>query len=162
MFVLGNSEHLLLEFSKLLKSYALNRVVTDRYALLWPVEQFAHFGISAEQNAETKGLLYVAMLPYLNSARVELLDEPRGIHQICNLERRTVHGGRDAVDHPANGFDDVSNAIAGAISVCAKGGSKYRYDVSMNWVSGPTEDAEKAFAEARMERHIRMYGARRW
>lgn len=111
------------EFSKLLKSYGLSRVVTDKYGLQWPIEQYRRFSISAEQSADPKGALYVNMLPYLNSLRVELLDEPRGINQICALERRTGHGRGEVVDHPPNGFDDVSNAIAGAISVCAKSAS---------------------------------------
>jgi hypothetical protein len=115
------------EFSKLLAAYGCHRVVTDKYALQWPIEQYRRFGITAEQSAEPKGSLYTTMLPYLNSQRVELLDEPRGLAQICALERSTGRGRGDSVDHPPNGFDDISNAIAGAISVCAKLGG-YRPD----------------------------------
>src|SRR5262249_55530975 len=43
------------EFAKLLKSYGLARVITDRYAGAWPVEQFSRFGIFAEPYADPKG-----------------------------------------------------------------------------------------------------------
>ena len=29
------------------------------------------------------------------------------------LERRTSRGGRDSIDHPPSGHDDIANAIAG-------------------------------------------------
>jgi hypothetical protein len=31
------------------------------------------------------------------------------------LERRTTRGGKDSIDHPPGGRDDVANAIAGAV-----------------------------------------------
>ena len=33
-----------------------------------------------------------------------------------SLERRTSRSGRDSIDHPPNGHDDVANAVAGAIA----------------------------------------------
>jgi len=54
-------------------------------------------------------------LPALNSGRVELLDVPRLVGQLCGLERRTARGGRDTIDHPPGGRDDVANAVAGAV-----------------------------------------------
>jgi hypothetical protein len=35
--------------------------------------------------------------------------------QFLGLERRATRGGRDTVDHPRGGHDDVSNAVAGAL-----------------------------------------------
>jgi hypothetical protein len=57
--------------------------------------------------------MYLAFLPMLNSKRVQLLDHPRLIAQLCRLERRTACGGRDSVDHPPTQHDDVVNAVAG-------------------------------------------------
>ena len=142
------------EFSKLLKAYGLSRVITDKYGLQWPVEQYKRFGIIAEQSAEPKGSLYVELLPYLNSARVELLDEPRGINQICSLERRTGRGRGEIIDHPPNGFDDVANAIAGAINICAKRGG---YDPS--WGCGNEEEPEVDIEEARRQRITKVFGS---
>jgi hypothetical protein len=60
--------------------------------------------------------------PMLNSGRVALLDNPKLIAQLCNLERRTARGtGRDIVDHPPNAHDDLINAAAGAICMANLG-----------------------------------------
>ena len=138
------------EFSKCLKSYRLSKVITDKFGLQWPIEQYRRFGITAEQSAEPKGTLYVELLPYLNSARVELLDEPRGINQICSLERRTGRGRSEIIDHPPTGFDDVANAIAGAVSLCAKR-SGYRLEALADW-----EDEEDAAVDTEAERRRRF------
>jgi hypothetical protein len=63
-----------------------------------------------------KSDLYRDLLPLLNSGRVELLDHPRLVTQLCGLERRTARGGRDSVDHRPGGHDDVANAVAGAVA----------------------------------------------
>ena len=46
-----------------------------------------------------KAELYGMALPLINSGRVELLDHPRLVAQLCGLERRTAWGGRDTIDH---------------------------------------------------------------
>jgi hypothetical protein len=74
-------------------------------------------GRGHEQNAEPKSTLYTNMLQLLNS-RVELLDEPRSIAQLCSLERRTARSGRDSIDHPPGGHDDLINAVAGVAVGC--------------------------------------------
>jgi len=51
----------------------------------------------------------------LNSTRVELLDNPRLISQLLNLERRTSSAGRDSVDHPPSSHDDIVNSACGAL-----------------------------------------------
>ena len=105
------------EFATLLKSYGVSQISGDRFANVWPVEVFAKVGITYEQNAEPKSTLYTNMLPLLNS-RVELLDEPRWIAQLCSLERRTARGGRNSIDHPPGGHDDLINAVAGVAVGC--------------------------------------------
>jgi hypothetical protein len=83
----------------------------------------------AEQN---KSQLYVELLPRINARTIRLLDHPGAINQICMLERRTVRGGRDSIDHPPNTHDDLANAIAG---LCGCTRRKYRYADHMDWVS---------------------------
>ena len=68
---------------------------------------------------KAKSDLYVAMLPLLNSRRVELLDHPRLLNQLIGLERRTARSGKDSIDHPPGGRDDVINACAGALMLAA-------------------------------------------
>jgi len=94
--------------------------------------------------------------PYLNSCRVELLDEQRGVNQICALERRTGRGRGEIIDHPPNGFDDVANAIAGAVSLCAKR-SGYNLEGLAGW--GDKEDEVVDINEERRKRIIKVFGS---
>ena len=103
-----------LEFSAALKSYGIGSVQSDKYAGSWVVESLAAQGIRCEQSAEPKSSLYTNLLPLLNSNRIELLDHPRLVAQLCGLERRTARGGRDSIDHAPGGHDDLANAVAGA------------------------------------------------
>jgi hypothetical protein len=69
-----------------------------------------------EVSERSKSEIYVDLLPLLNSRRIELLDHPKLTGQLCALERRTVRGsGRDVIDHPPGGHDDLVNSAAGAL-----------------------------------------------
>src|SRR5208282_6276088 len=87
------------EFATLFKAYAIRTIAGDRYAGLWPVEQFSKFGIVYEQSAEPKSTLYLNLLPLINSGRIRLLDQQKSVNQLLGLERRTARGGRDSIDH---------------------------------------------------------------
>jgi hypothetical protein len=108
------------DFSYTLKSYGVRKVIGDRYAGLWPVEQFARFDIEYEQSAAPKSELYLTLLALLNSRRIELVDNQRLAAQLCSLERRTARGGKDSIDHPPGGMDDCANAIAGLSAICTE------------------------------------------
>jgi hypothetical protein len=112
------------EFSALLKTYRLHNVVGDRYGGEWPAERFRVHGIKYEASEKTKSQLYGEVLPLINAGRVELLDHPRLIAQLCGLERRTARGGRDSIDHTPGGHDDVANVGAGALVAAAGRPSK--------------------------------------
>src|SRR5439155_9849479 len=83
------------EYAAALKSYGVTKVQADKYAGQWVVEAFTKHGITCEQSAEPKSVIYGNVLPLLNSQRVELLDYPRLQAQLLGLERRTARGGRD-------------------------------------------------------------------
>jgi hypothetical protein len=105
------------EFAETFKSYGITRIQGDRYAGQWPREAFERHGIDYVASARPKSELYQALLPRLNAAQIDLLDNARLVNQICNLERRTARGGRDSIDHPPNAHDDVCNAVAGLASM---------------------------------------------
>lgn len=107
-------------FAEALRPYDVRRVVGDRYAGEWPREAFRRQGITYEPAEHTKSQLYGELQPLLNSAGVELLDEPRLVAQLCGLERRTAWAGRDSIDHGPGGHDDVINAAAGALVLAAR------------------------------------------
>ena len=87
------------------------RVISDKFAGLWPIEEMARHGILVEPSARPKSELYAELLPVINTGRVELLDHARTVAQLCALERRTGRG-RDSIDHPPNAHDDCCNATA--------------------------------------------------
>jgi len=106
------------EFAKLLKSYGISRVTGDRYAGQWCAQAFQKRGITYEPCDTPKSGLYVDLLPKLNSKTIRLPDIPKLVNQIAALERRTSRGGKDSIDHPPAGHDDVANAVAG-LAHCA-------------------------------------------
>jgi hypothetical protein len=109
-------EQVVAEFCELLKRYNVYKVSGDRYAGLWPSEQFAKRNITYEPASRSASDLYRDALPLLNSQTAELLDHPVLVAQLCSLERRTSRVGRDAITHPPHGHDDVANAVAGVLT----------------------------------------------
>jgi hypothetical protein len=106
------------EFASSLKRYGVSAITGDKYAGEWPREQFRNFGVSYEQSARPKSDLYRDLLAMLNSGQVELLNSPRLLLQLQSLERRTSRAGRDSIDHPPSGKDDLANVAAGALLAC--------------------------------------------
>ncbi len=109
------------EMAGVLKSYGLRRVTGDRYAGAWPEQEFSKHGITYEAAPKDKSSLYLELLPLVLSGRVELLDIRQLFNELRNLVRRTRSAGRDLVDHPPRGQDDLANSVAGA---CAQVGAE--------------------------------------
>jgi hypothetical protein len=120
------------QFAALMKSYRVTRATGDKYGGLWPTERFAAHDVTYEACAEPKSSLYQNMLPLLNAKRLDLLDSPRLMAQICGLERRVSRAGRDSIDHGPTGHDDIANAVAGCASVLASASSYWANDLA--WV----------------------------
>jgi hypothetical protein len=114
-------DDVVLEFTALLKSYGVRSVTGDRYAGEWPRERFRVHGIEYVVAERPKSDLYRDLLPALNAHRVELLDHPRLVAQLCGLERRTARGGRDSIDHAPGGHDDMANCVAGVVGLTMSG-----------------------------------------
>jgi hypothetical protein len=141
------------EFSKLLKSYRISSIQGDKYAGVWPVEQFSRFGIRYEQSAAPKSDLYIGLLPLINSRRIELLDDPRLLNQLIGLERRTGRGGRESIDHAPGAHDDIANVIAGLAAIIHGRYSGYSlYGAAFSLDDDDGEDETKA-RQARDERY---------
>ena len=100
------------EFSALLKSYGISRVIGDRYGGMWPRERFAVHGIEYVVADKTASDFYLELLPVLNSGRAELLDHQRLVAQLCHLERSAARSGKEHIGHAPNAHDDVINAAA--------------------------------------------------
>ena len=102
------------QFAEVLRQYQVWTVYGDRYAGEWCREPFIQRNVGYEISERAKSDIYRDFLPLLNSRAVALLDHRRMRQQFLALERRTTRGGRDSIDHPPGGHDDVANAVAGA------------------------------------------------
>ena len=108
-------EDVVAEFTAVLRTYGITRIIGDRYGGQWPRQRFQEHGITYEPSARAKSDLYIDFLPLLNAKRVELLEMPRMSAQLVGLERRTARSGRDSVDHSPGGHDDLVNVVAGVL-----------------------------------------------
>jgi len=107
------------EFAATIKAYGLSTATSDRYAGSWPTEAFRKVGVTVTPSERNRSDIYLAALPMIMSAQVELLDLPRLLKQLGGLERRTARGGKDSVDHAPRQHDDVANSACGALVLVA-------------------------------------------
>jgi hypothetical protein len=103
------------DFVTTMARYHIHSVTGDRYGAEWTREAFQKLGITYRAAELTRSELYLEMLPMLTAGQCELLDNQRFVRQLLSLERRTSRLGRDSVDHPPSGHDDLANAAAGAL-----------------------------------------------
>ncbi len=109
------------------KRYKISSVTGDAYGGEWPRDPLKKGGINYVLSEKTRSELYLDFLPVVNSAQCELLDmdhHRKAMNQFTNLERRVGRTGRDSVDHPPGGHDDVANGIAGVMVGCKAGGAQ--------------------------------------
>jgi hypothetical protein len=109
------------EMAGVLKAYGVHQVTGDRYAGEWPRQEFMKQRVTYQTADKDKSSLYLDFLPLVLSQRVELLDLKHLRNELVSLERRARSAGRDLVDHPPRGHDDLANAVAG---VCSGLGSR--------------------------------------
>jgi hypothetical protein len=113
------------EFCELLKSFRISTIVGDKWGGEFCREPFRAKEVFYKVCERAKSDLYRDALPLLNSGKVRLLDNARLVNQLCGLERRTGTTGRDIIDHPLRGHDDLANAVAGVIVTCAQKFRRY-------------------------------------
>ena len=127
------------EFAALLKTYHCTRVTGDRYGGEFCREPFRKAGIQYDLSDRSKSDIYRDCLPLLNSGKVELLDQPRLVAELCGLERRTARGGKDSIDHAPGAHDDLANSAAGALLLASgKAGPIVITDAVLARFSQPT------------------------
>lgn len=109
------------------RPYGVGSVVSDKYASQFLVEALRRVHLAWRASEFNRSEAYLAALPWLVGGRVSLPDPnasptaQRLIHQFANLQRRTTAStGRDLVDHPRGGHDDLSNVVALAIAHLGK------------------------------------------
>ena len=103
------------ELVALVRRYRITRVYGDRFGGEFVREMFRP--ILYELSEQTKSEIYQNTLPLINSGMVRLLDIPKLVTQLCQLERKVGSASRETIDHPKGAafHDDLANAAAGAL-----------------------------------------------
>jgi hypothetical protein len=141
----------------ILKRYRLSAVQGDAYAGQWVVDAFRLHGISYRHAEQNRSELFLALLPLLMAGNAVLLDHPRLVGQISQLERRTGRSGKDAVDHMRGAHDDIAVAAAGALVAASALRGTHEAFAQRNLSNLPTR-ANVGFAD--IKKHQRGAGAR--
>jgi len=115
-----NPHEVIAEMSRILDRWKVRRVVGDNYAADFAASSFEAHGIKYRKCDKNKSQLYAELLPIICAGEIELLHDKASINQLANLERRTRSGGKDIIDHPPGGHDDLANAIAGVAVMSSK------------------------------------------
>lgn len=108
------------EYADIIKSYGCHRVTGDRYAGAWVSESFTKHEIIYEPTTKNKSEIYLSVEPLFAQGAIEILDNQKLVLELRQLERKTQSGGKDRVDHPPRGFDDLANSALGAIYLCQR------------------------------------------
>jgi len=135
------------EVATIAREYGVSKVVGDNFSSGVWADLVRKQGITYEVTKRTRSDIYSEFLPLANSGLVELLDHDRTIKQLLALERRTSAAGRDSIDHPKHGHDDVINAAAGALLLAHE--APKSFGASVVSVTTSTRDIARAFLEGR-------------
>jgi hypothetical protein len=79
------------------------------------VDAFSKEGVKYLHSERDRSAIYADALPLFTACRARLLDSPKLVTQLANLERRTSSTGRDRVNHPSGSHDDLANSVALAL-----------------------------------------------
>ena len=152
------------EFSQLLRSYNIFKVVGDRYAGGFPPEAFQRAGIRYEAATQAKSDAYRTALPMLNSGRITLPRCDRLFNQLVSLERHVARGGHDVIDHPRDQHDDLANAAMGAAVLAGSFGG-YTLELLARACGDDDPDYEardQAYRNEFAQRIFQLSGGRCW
>jgi len=111
--------------AELVQPYGATVVYSDRFAKDFVTDRLGLHGITHQPTQFDRSAAYINALPWFSSGRVELPDPAasvtaqRCLAQFRNLQRRTGSTGKDSIDHPRSGNDDLANVVALAISQAA-------------------------------------------
>jgi hypothetical protein len=144
-------------FAPILRDYGCREVKGDNHAKGFVSAAFDGEGITFVASLLSKSDIFSELLPLVNTGVIELLDLPMLRTQLLALERRSMRGGRDSIDHPRGGHDDVGNAAAGALVHVTGVGTKPKKRVVF---SGSSVDRQSTNPHDEMKELIARHTAR--
>jgi hypothetical protein len=105
------------EFAQLAREYGCTKIIGDAYAGEWVAGAFTDAGMRYETAPLFKSQIYLETLPYFNRGAVSIPANDRLLRELRGLERRVQRSGKDSVDHPRHGSDDLANSVCGALYI---------------------------------------------
>jgi hypothetical protein len=153
------------EFAALVEQYGCTEVVGDNYSADWVATTWRAAGLAYQRSERNKSAIYLEALPLFTRGLISLPNHAQLLRELRLLERRTHRSGKDTVDHGPRGNDDHANAMCGCAVLVAGNSGRYAYptDDHGEWMDNrKPADVARAFLNFRMNRHVAMYGGRRW
>jgi hypothetical protein len=102
------------EYARLLKDYGVKTVTGDRYSGVWVQHAFLDAGITYKASELSKSEIYLEVEPLFARGAIAIPAHRPLLAELRGLEWRTTRSGKDQVDHPLRGSDDIANAACGA------------------------------------------------
>jgi hypothetical protein len=116
------------QYAALLKEYGVSSVTGDNYAAEWVAQAWRNTGVNYERSDIPKSQIYLNCIPLFTRGLVRLPDHAKLLRELRLLERQTHRGGKESVDHPRSGHDDLANSVCGALhSLSVRLGYDYQY-----------------------------------
>jgi len=126
------------EAALLVKSYGVSEIHGDKYAAEFVVSAWRQQGCRYTASKRDRSTIYLDLLPLINAQAVRLLEHDLLRRELVSLERRRGAAGKDRIDHPSSGHDDVANSVAGVLTLC---GSRPRHASMFNALTGERIEA---------------------
>ncbi|HUB48348.1 MAG TPA: hypothetical protein VMB73_25510 [Acetobacteraceae bacterium] len=114
-----NSTTTVKEVCDLARRYRVATMQGDNYAADLLADAFKREGMLYQTVKTNRSETYLESVALWTAGRVRMVDDRRAVHQLCNLERKPTASGRDKVNHPAGGHDDLANVVCGALVLAA-------------------------------------------
>ena len=102
------------------RRFKVRRVTGDNYAAEFCKGAFEQQGIGYSKSDKPKAALYLELLPRLCSGEIELLDDKVLVNSSHHWNAARGRGGKDIIDHPQGGHDDLANVVAGVAVEASK------------------------------------------
>jgi hypothetical protein len=103
------------QYAATLKEYRIGAVIGDFYGAEWVASAWRRCNVTYTRSDLPKSAIYLECVPLFTRGLVRLPDHAALIRELRLLERRTHRGGKDSVDHPKNGHDDLANSVCGVL-----------------------------------------------
>ena len=102
------------EYATLARAYGCTKITGDSFAGESVAAAFRDAGVRYETSPLRKST-YLEALPVFNRGSVRIPNYEPLLRELRGLERRVHRSGKDSVDHPRHGSDDLANAVCGAL-----------------------------------------------